>query len=339
MDAINRIELRGISASYGNQKVLEDIDLTVFSKECLVLLGPSGCGKSTLLSVISGLKQPTDGTIYFSDKMIYCGKKAINIPVEERNVGIVFQSYALWPHLTVYENIAYPLKVRKFKKNKIREKVKTLLEMIDLKGHENKYPHELSGGEKQRVAIGRALVYEPNVLLLDEPLANIDAQLKKHLLKEMKRIQKTIGVTMIYVTHDQREAFEIGDRIAIMQQGCIQQIGSPEEIYHNGKNQFVAEFIGKNNILRRSHKRECRFMDHHCKCKDGSHEMIAIRPEKIEINRQGQHHGTIKETHFKGEVTEYIILMDEVELLATSSEKRYRIGEAVRFNILSYQVI
>lgn len=339
MDHINSIQINELSASYGNHEVLKGIDLTIFSKECLVLLGPSGCGKSTLLSVISGLKQANNGTIKFGDQKIYCSNSSINVPVEERNIGVVFQSYALWPHLSVYENIAYPLKVRKFRKNEIRKKVDSLLEMINLSGYENKYPYELSGGEKQRVAIGRALVYEPRVLLLDEPLANIDAQLKSHLLKEMRQIQKTMDVTMIYVTHDQAEAFEIGDRIAIMQEGCIQQIGSPEEIYHKGKNKFVAEFIGKNNILSRSHKRECRFMDHHCKCKGGPHEMIAIRPEKINLDTQGQYRGRISKVHFKGERTEYIIVMDDVELLAISSEQKYKVGDLVSFNILSYQVI
>ncbi|GAA0738747.1 ABC transporter ATP-binding protein [Clostridium oceanicum] len=225
------------------------MDFDIYEGELLAVLGPSGCGKSTLLELIAGLEKPTSGKITINDEIVYSSKRWIFVPANKRKVGLVFQNYALWPHYNVFENIAYPLKIKKCKKDYIKKQVLDVIKIVKLEGMEYRYPHTLSGGQQQRVALARALIMKPKLLLLDEPLAHLDAKLSEMMQKEIKYINKKTGITMVYVTHNQREAMEIADRIAVMKDGNIVQCGTSKEIYRNPKNEFVASFIGNTNII------------------------------------------------------------------------------------------
>ena len=211
--------------------------------EFLTLLGPSGCGKTTTLRIIAGLEKPDSGEVLFD------GKAVNDLPPYERNIGIVFQDYALFPHMTVFKNVAFGLEMRRVPRGEIERRVKRALELVNLEGLENRYPEQLSGGQQQRVALARALVVEPEVLLLDEPLSNLDAKIRERLRSEIKRIQRELGITAIYVTHDQEEAMAISDRIAVMNFGRVEQVGKPLELYYRPKTEFVARFLGTSNIL------------------------------------------------------------------------------------------
>jgi len=239
------VSIRHIAKVYPDgTKALHDINLEIKEGEIVVLLGPSGCGKSTLLRIIGGLEQKTDGEIYFYDKEIS------GVPVEKRSVGFVFQNYALFPTMTVRENISFGLRLRKMGKQEIEQRVDSLLEMMDLGPYADKKPRQLSGGQQQRVAIARVLAIEPSVLLLDEPLTALDAKLKEYLRVELGLMLRRLGITTIYVTHDQLEAMAIADRIAIMNEGIIEQVDTPESIYSAPQTEFVAEFIGRINRLK-----------------------------------------------------------------------------------------
>lgn len=238
------VEIKGVNKIYGETNlVVKDLDLTVYEGEFLTLLGSSGCGKTTTLRMIAGFEEPTTGTITVEGEDI--GAKE----PYERNVNTVFQSYALFPHMTVYDNIAYGLKMKRTPKAKIRDKVMHMLDLVQLGGFERRLPAQLSGGQKQRVAIARALVNNPRVLLLDEPLGALDMKLRKQMQLELKRLQRKLNITFIYVTHDQEEALTMSDRIVIMDQGVLQQIGTPTEIYESPATRFVATFIGETNLL------------------------------------------------------------------------------------------
>ncbi|MDK2914541.1 MAG: thiamine transport system ATP-binding protein [Thermococcaceae archaeon] len=236
------IELSGIKKAWEDFK-LEINDLRVKDGEFLTLLGPSGCGKTTTLRIIAGFEKPDSGEILFD------GKSVNELPPYERGIGIVFQDYALFPHMSVFKNVAFGLEMRRLPKAEIERRVKWALELVGLKGFENRYPEQLSGGQQQRVALARALVVEPQVLLLDEPLSNLDAKIRERLRGEIRRIQRELGITTIYVTHDQEEAMAISDRIAVMNVGKLEQVGSPLELYYRPKTEFVARFLGLSNIL------------------------------------------------------------------------------------------
>lgn len=332
---MNDLTIQNLSVSY-DESILEDFNLTIHEGELVVILGPSGCGKSTLLSAISGLKKPDEGAIRFGDKCLYDDKDRINVPVEARNIGFVFQSYALWPHMSVHQNIAFPLKVRKYSCAKIKSLVSEVLEVVDMADYASRYPNELSGGEKQRIALARSLVYKPSLLLLDEPLANLDANLKGSLIREIKAIQQKLGITMIYVTHDQAEAFEIADRIVIMKSGVIMQQGSPREVYGRCKNLFVADFIGKNNIFKTCDRHRPCFLQHVKACKNA----VSIRPEDIEITKSGAYQGMIKEIRYKGDRTECIIEANNTRLMVyTKDDHNLKEGMDVAFDIKRYNII
>lgn len=232
------IKLVNLTKKFGNIKAVNSLNLIIKHGELLVLLGPSGCGKTTTLRLIAGLEKPDEGEIYFDSVLVN------DMSPKDRNVAMVFQDYALYPHMTVYDNIAFPLKNRRYSESDIKKKVLEIAEMLNIKELLNRKPAQLSGGQRQRVALARAIVREPNVFLLDEPLSNLDAKLKTLMRAELKKLQKRLGVTTIYVTHDQAEAMSIADRIAIMENGTLQQIGTPEEVYANPQNLFVASFIG-----------------------------------------------------------------------------------------------
>ncbi len=229
---------------FGDFQAVKEMNLEIKDGEFMVLLGPSGCGKTTTLRMIAGLEEPSKGQIYIGDKLVADPEKGIFIPPKDRDIAMVFQSYALYPHMTVYDNIAFPLKLRKVPKQEIDQRVREVAELLGLTELLNRKPRELSGGQRQRVALGRAIVRRPKVFLMDEPLSNLDAKLRVKMRAELKKLQRQLGVTTIYVTHDQVEAMTMGDRIAVMNAGVLQQVGTPEEVYDKPANTFVAGFIG-----------------------------------------------------------------------------------------------
>ncbi len=239
---MTRIVVDNVTKRFGRVTALRRVFLDVREGELFAILGPSGCGKTTLLRVIAGFEVPEEGRVMFDDEDVTFKRP------DERGAVMVFQNWALWPHMTVYDNVAYGLKVRRLPKNEIDRRVKMVLELVGLKGLENRYPHQLSGGQQQRVALARALVVEPRVLLLDEPLTNLDARLRLRLRGEIRKIQRELGITTIYVTHDQEEALALADRVAVMWNGKVVEMGTPDEIYHRPKHLFTAFFIGKTSV-------------------------------------------------------------------------------------------
>lgn len=232
------LRIEGLTKRYGNMNALDEFSLKVDSGQFMVLLGPSGCGKTTAVRCIAGLVNPTSGQIYIGDQMVN------HLPPKDRDVAMVFQNYALYPHMIVYNNIAFPLKMRKVAKNKIDDKVRNVANLLEIENLLDRKPKELSGGQMQRVALGRALVREPKVFLMDEPLSNLDAKLRTYMRAEIKKLQKKVGITTLYITHDQIEAMSMADQVAIMKSGLIQQIGTPGEVYQEPANTFVADFVG-----------------------------------------------------------------------------------------------
>ncbi len=297
------VELVNINKRFGDNIVLDDINLYIRDKEFLTLLGPSGCGKTTTLRLIGGFETPTSGKILFE------GKDISNVPAYERNINTVFQKYALFPNMNVYENIAFGLRIKKMPESIINEKVKEMLRLVNLKGYEKRSIISLSGGQQQRIAIARALVNEPKVLLLDEPLGALDLQLRKDMQVELKNIQKRVGITFVYVTHDQEEALTMSDTIVVMNDGKIQQIGTPIDIYNEPKNAFIASFIGESNILDGVMNEDfvVSFSNRKFKCVDKGFALneeidVVIRPEDLELvdEEDGMLVGIVKSEIFKG---------------------------------------
>jgi spermidine/putrescine ABC transporter ATP-binding subunit len=237
------IRLQKVVKKFGTMEAVSHISLEIRDGELFTLLGPSGCGKTTLLRLIGGFHKPDAGEIYFGQKPV------AGIPPYQRNIGMVFQNYALWPHMTIFENISYGLKLKKIPRNQISTKVTHALKLVNLSGLEKRYPGQLSGGQQQRVALARALVLNPDVLLLDEPLSNLDAKIRIQVRAEIRKLQRELGITTVYVTHDQEEALTLSDRIAVIDHGKLQQIGSPRDLYAKPQNPFVADFIGINNLI------------------------------------------------------------------------------------------
>jgi iron(III) transport system ATP-binding protein len=243
------IHVDSLVKQFGEQRALDDVSFRVKEGELFTLLGPSGCGKSTTLMSIAGFQTPEEGRIAVGDETFFDAGRRLSVAAERRNLGMVFQSYAVWPHMKVYDNLAFPLRVRKLKKNAIRDRVHEVLHLVEMSPYADRYPHQLSGGQQQRVALARALVYSPSVLLLDEPFSNLDAKLRERARLWVKDLQQTLGLTTVFVTHDQDEALSMSDRVAVMSAGEVQQIGTPEEIYRKPANRFVAEFVGRVNLL------------------------------------------------------------------------------------------
>ena len=305
------IRLRDLCMAFDDEPVLDHINLYINDKEFLTLLGPSGCGKTTTLRIIGGFATPTSGDVLFD------GVRINDVPPYQRQINTVFQKYALFPHLNVYENIACGLRMQKLPEAEIKERVMEMLETVSLKGFEHRRPEALSGGQQQRVAIARALVNRPKVLLLDEPLAALDLKLRKDMQIELKRIQQQVGITFIYVTHDQEEALTMSDTIVVMDKGSIQQIGTPEDIYNEPKNAFVADFIGESNIIDGIMPEDnvVQMYGRRFPCLDGGFAPneavdVVIRPEDIDIVpvEQGQLVGTVTNVTFKG--MQYDIIVD-----------------------------
>ena len=237
------IEIKNINVSYGSNHVLKDVSLNIENKDFYTFLGPSGCGKTTLLRLIAGFEKSSSGELFID------GKEVSNLNPWERDVGMVFQNYALWPHMTVYKNISFGLEEKKIDKKEIKSRVDEVLELVDLKDLSGRYPFQLSGGQQQRVALARTLVVKPKVLLLDEPLSNLDAKLRVQMRKELQDLHKKIGITSIFVTHDQEEANSMSTNLAILNEGVVQQVGKPVDLYNNPENIFVANFLGTTNVI------------------------------------------------------------------------------------------
>lgn len=330
----NIINLANINKNFDGTQVLVDLNLYIRKNEFLTLLGPSGCGKSTTLRIIGGFEDPTSGEVYFEDKVIN------NVPPYKRRINTVFQKYALFPHMNVFENVAFGLRIKKLSNNDIKEKVKNMIKLVGLEGYENRDINSLSGGQQQRIAIARSLVNEPEVLLLDEPLGALDLKLRKEMQLELKRMQQKLGITFIYVTHDQEEALTMSDTIVVMDKGKIQQIGTPVYIYNEPKNPFVARFIGASNIIDgiMENDYEVKFASHLFKCVDKKFEnnevYVVVRPEDIKIVsfEEGMLRGEVKTLIFKGVHWEMTVECEGYEWLIHSTDKA-DIGSQVGLNI------
>lgn len=242
------IIIKNLTKKFGEVTAVNNVSLTIEPGTFLTLLGPSGCGKTTLLRCISGLEDPDDGEIYIGDKLIYSRAKGISLPAGQRDLGLVFQNYALWPHMTVYKNMTFALEIQKLSKAEMDKRVKEALKEVQMEGFEDRYPREMSGGQQQRVALARMLAYRPKVFLMDEPLSNLDARLRMDMRTEIKRLHHISGATTVYVTHDQIEAMTMSTNIAVMKEGVIQQMDVPDKVYHFPSNLFVADFIGNPKV-------------------------------------------------------------------------------------------
>lgn len=344
------VKLKHITKSFGESEVVNDIDETIREGEFVTLLGPSGCGKTTLLRLIAGFEKPDSGEIFFDDRLV-CGRKTF-VPPEKRGIGMVFQNYAVWPHMTVFDNVAYPLRTRKVPREEIRGRVEEALELTHLQQYAKRMPDQLSGGQQQRVALARALVAQPGLLLLDEPLSNLDAKLRESMRFEIKNIHRKKGMTVIYVTHDQMEAMAMSDRIFIINRGVIQQTGDPEEIYNRPVNPFVADFLGKVDFFKgiaeqdRSGKGRITFPDMNGQsiAYDGDRTgriYVAVRPENISFSEDGELSGTLETQYFLGETDDCRVRIGDtlVRVIRSGHDyKRMHTGQAVRLTIESFIV-
>jgi multiple sugar transport system ATP-binding protein len=335
------VETKNVSKTFfslrrGKIDALKSINLKVEDGTFFVLLGPSGCGKSTLLNIIAGIEKNNSGEVWIGDKLVASAEKKMYLTPRERDIAMVFQSYALYPHMTVFENVAFPLKIAKTDKKEIRERVSASLKTLEISHLMEAKPAELSGGQRQRVALGRAIVRKPNLLLLDEPLSNLDALLRINMRSELKRIQRKLGVTTIYVTHDQMEAMSLGDKIAVLNEGQVQQIGTPHDIYKNPHNLFVAKFVGTPpmNLLDPEVLKEARM---NISIENLDNLIVGIRPEHIKIVQQdeGILNGTIDLIGSQGSEDIVYIRINDHKILVkdSSSAQPDRIEEGAHVGI------
>jgi len=334
------IEFQNVSKQFDTTEALKDINLYIEQNEFVTLLGPSGCGKSTLLRIIAGFEEPTEGKVLFE------GKDILNIPPYKRSVNTVFQKYALFPHMDVFDNIAFGLKIKKTDKKEIEKKVMKVLELVNLKKFAYRSIDSLSGGQQQRIAIARAIVNEPSVLLLDEPLAALDLKLRKGMQIELKNMQKELGITFVYVTHDQEEALTMSDTIVVMREGEIQQIGTPVDIYNEPKNAYVADFIGESNIIDGVMNKDMlvTFLGKQFECVDKGFDLneevdVVIRPEDIIISdeNEGMLSGTVESVTFKGVHYEMIVNAGEYNWMIHNTLMR-PVGSRVGISVKPYDI-
>lgn len=311
------VRIVSVVKQFGEVKAVDDFNAIIADGEFVSILGPSGCGKTTMLRMVAGFERPTRGEIYIGDKLISSGQDGTFVPPEKRNIGMVFQSYAVWPHMTVFDNIAYPLKIKKVPKDELNERTNKAIELVHLEGYGKRYPHQLSGGQQQRVALARALVGEPRLLLLDEPLSNLDAKLRESMRFEIKELQKKLNITVIYVTHDQAEAMAMSDRIVVMNQGVIQQVDKPMNIYENPANKIVADFIGLVNFIPANIMADAiempsigfRMRQNNSITGSG---LAAVRPEHIIISKTGPGiKGVLSHKSYLGDSVDYRVKVNE----------------------------
>lgn len=312
---MHMIELVQVEKQFQGQSVVHPLSLSIKEGEFLTLLGPSGCGKTTILRMIAGFEQPTEGEVWLA------GQNVTNAPANKRDLNLVFQHYALFPHMTVEDNIAFGLKMKKLSRSQIKERVTEAATMTQLTQLQSRYPHQLSGGQQQRVAIARAIANKPKVLLLDEPLGALDLQLRKNLQSELKHLQRTLGITFVYVTHDQEEAMMLSDRIVIMNNGKVEQIGTPREIYARPQTLFAATFVGENNIF---------------SSREG---LFAVRPEKIVPQRGpgGKKTGVIEDVQYLGNVHKLMVQLEDEPMRVTialdfTDDEPWEVGERIGLN-------
>ena len=329
------ISLRNAVVEYDGEQILKSINLDIIDKQFVTLLGPSGCGKTTTLRIIGGFAEMASGELFFN------GANIKNLPPHKRQVNTVFQKYALFPHLNIYENIAFGLRIQKLPEDEIKERVEEMLELVNMRGYEKRSINSLSGGQQQRIAIARALVNRPKVLLLDEPLGALDLKLRKDMQIELKRMQQDLEITFIYVTHDQEEALTMSDTVVVMRDGCIQQIGTPQDIYNEPINAFVADFIGESNIIDGIMRRDflVEFAGKEFTCVDKGFEKdelvdVVIRPEDIKVvpQQEGAIVGVVENVVFKG--VHYEITVDALGykwiIQSTRSEE---VGSIIGMNV------
>lgn len=314
-ELVHVIELVQIEKHFQGQAVVHPLSLSIKEGEFLTLLGPSGCGKTTILRMIAGFEQPTGGRVWLA------GQDVTEVPANKRDLNLVFQHYALFPHMTVEDNIAFGLKMKKLPRQLIKERVEEAAAMTQLTALRERFPHQLSGGQQQRVAIARAIANKPKVLLLDEPLGALDLQLRKSLQSELKHLQRTLGITFVYVTHDQEEAMMLSDRIVIMNQGKVEQIGTPRDVYAKPQTLFAATFIGENNVF------------------SSPEGLFSVRPEKLVPQRgaAGRKTGVIEDVQFLGSVHKLLVQLDDEPMKVTialdiTEEHPWKIGERVGVN-------
>jgi iron(III) transport system ATP-binding protein len=350
------VSLRNLSKKFGDVNVITDINLEVKDGEFVSFLGPSGCGKTTTLRLIAGFERLSGGDILIGDHVVSSVAQNIYIPPEERNIGMVFQNYAVWPHMDVFANVAYPLKIKKANKQEIQERVEKSLSMVKLEDYAKRYPHQLSGGQQQRVALARALVMKPSLMLLDEPLSNLDAKLREEMRFEIKYLQKQVGFTIIYVTHDQTEAMAMSDRIMLMYDRKIQQLDTPRNMYERPCNKFVADFIGlintiavelvevktdfgvKNGVVRligadTNARLDVRVANDYAQ---GARLLLAVRPENIKMDSPDAAaiKGMITKKVYLGNFIDYRISLGEIELrVETPPTVEFEIGQLVGLSI------
>ncbi len=334
------VSLKNLHFSYGNNVILNGIDLDIYDKEFITLLGPSGCGKTTTLRTIAGFIDPDEGDVFFDNKRIN------GLAPYKRSVNTVFQKYALFPHLNVYENIAFGLKIKKLSKKEIDEKVKKMLAVVDLKGYEHRRIANLSGGQQQRVAIARALVCDPKVVLLDEPLGALDLKLRKDMQIELKQIQQKAQKTFVYVTHDQEEALTMSDRVAVMNNGVIAQLGTPADIYNEPANAFVADFIGEANIFNGIMLEDCKvsILGKEIECVDtgfgnNKHIDVVIRPEDVEVvpESEAQFVGVVEDAIFKGVHYEMNVMVGKCQWLIHSTVCQ-EVGKKIGMKVAPFNI-
>jgi iron(III) transport system ATP-binding protein len=324
------IEIRGLRKRYGDSVALDNIDLDVADGEVMALLGPSGCGKTTTLQLLAGFLEPDEGQICVGGKVI--SRHGAVVPPERRNMSLIFQSYAVWPHKTVRQNVEFGLRVRRVGASELKRRVDGILDTVRLSPLADRYPAELSGGQQQRVALARALVVEPEILLLDEPLSNLDANLREEMRFEIRRLHDTMGITMVYVTHDQAEAMVTADRVAVMNHGRIEQVAPPDEVYERPTTRFVASFIGRTNVLAydRARLRVAR------EPSDGAEHVVCIRPHEVRLDEptgvaSNVLSGTVVRQAYLGETRDYLIELDGGERLRVLAPPTTRrdVGEKV----------
>jgi iron(III) transport system ATP-binding protein len=344
------VRLENLEKTFGSIIAVDNISLRIEEGEFFTILGPSGCGKTTTLRMIAGFYKPDKGKIYFNKRLIN------KIAPEKRNIGMVFQNYALWPHMSVFKNVSFGLEMRKVPDDEIKSRVNSALDLVDLQGLGDRTPDQLSGGQQQRVALARALVIEPNVLLLDEPLSNLDAKLRVEMRTEIKKLQKNLGITTIYVTHDQKEALAVSDRLAVMGLGKIAQVGNPHEIYAKPANKFVASFIGlinlfsgkvskisKDNVWIKTKTGLDLVSSSITNVKEGMEVLVAVRPEHTEVHSQDYFSeegnlisGIVEGIEYLGDLSRYNIKTQyqtiNADQYSPSAEKSFEMGETVRLS-------
>lgn len=345
------LEFRDVVKRFGAVHAVDGVSFTIERGEIFTLLGPSGCGKTTTLRLVAGLEEPDDGEIFIAGKPVAVPARGIYLPPEKRQLGMVFQSYAIWPHLSVFENVAFPLRVRRESRETVRQRVAQALEIVGLGGFAERGATELSGGQQQRVALARALVYEPEILLLDEPLSNLDAKLREQMRVEIRALQNKLGLTILYVTHDQVEAMTLSDRIAVVHRGRFEQVGRPEEVYEKPRTEFAAGFLGRMVSFAGKIRKDgagCWFEWDGSAARsplpntlattfdDGARVRVQTRPEDIEILPIGellpyQTIATVEQVVYLGESFEYHVRAGGGPLVLTAGKKhRHQAGDTIR---------